>query len=283
MVQDEAGGQTPGRVRTDAGGAVRRLAKVCILAVLLLLPCAAVSAASDAAESAPPLMVYTEESAVTRLADGRIAGFFVELVREMLRRAHLNAEIQVVPWKRAYVEAQDRPNVLLFPTAYIPERKDLFHWLDPVFRVRWIFYSKHGDALRVRSLDDARLAKGIAVYREDVRHQYLRWLGFSNLVVVDSTAQGWRMLLQGRVALLAASDASVSETDYAERLDRSTLDPALTLSESVLHPVLSLDSDPALVRACDKALKSMFADGTYERIFRRWYAARDYAPQKPKP
>jgi polar amino acid transport system substrate-binding protein len=275
-------GRSQKRSRNEPGRGLSWVAVACVLGALLL-PGVAVRADSAGAEVTPPLTVYTEESAVTRLADGGISGFFVELMREMLRRAHLDVEIQVVPWKRGYVEAQDQANVLLFPTAYIPERKDLFHWLDPVFRVRWIFYSKRGDPLHLESLDGARQVKGIAVYREDVRHQYLRWLGFSNLVVVDSTAQGWRMLLQGRVALLAASDASVSETDYAERLDRSTLAPALTLAESVLHPVFSLDTDPALVRACDKALKSMFADGTYERIFRRWYAARDYAPLKPKP
>ncbi|MGE4292779.1 MAG: substrate-binding periplasmic protein [Desulfovibrio sp.] len=283
LMESAGNGGTSQAGHTIRNHALRRAFVLAALAVLLLPPSAPLHAGAGDSPKLPPLKVYTEESAVTRLSNGTITGFFVDLMREMLRRARIPGEIAVVPWKRAYLEAQEEPNVLLFPTAYIPERAELFHWLDPIFRVRWVFYAKRPAQQLLTTLDNARKVGGIAVYREDVRHQYLRWLGFKNLEVVDSTAQGWRMLLQHRVDLLAASNASVTETDYAERLDRNTLESVLTLSESVLHPVFSLDTDPALVRACDKALKEMIADGAYGRIYRRWYAAREYATAPTDP
>jgi hypothetical protein len=44
----------------------------------------------------------------------------------LLSEAHLDFEIELVPWKRAYKNALDRPNTLIYTIAKTESRKDQF-------------------------------------------------------------------------------------------------------------------------------------------------------------
>ncbi|WP_022663016.1 substrate-binding periplasmic protein [Paucidesulfovibrio longus] len=230
------------------------------------------------AESLPRLTVYTEQSAVVRDAKGAPSGFLVELMREMLRRAHVAGKVEVVPWKRAYQVALEKPNVLLFPTSFLRDREDRFHWLAPIFKVRWVLFKKRGSPLAIESLDDARRVERIAVYRGDARHQFLARQGFANLEVVSNPCLGRNMLVSGRVDLLVGSDLPPEQTGFAEQAALAgELETALELRTIKLYPVLSKGTDSAVVEACAKALESMLSDGTYAELYRTWYASPAYA------
>lgn len=58
------------------------------------------------------------------MKNNKIEGFSTEIVRTFLKE--LNKEhlaIQMQPWARAYLTAQERPNVLLYTMARSPARE----------------------------------------------------------------------------------------------------------------------------------------------------------------
>ena len=63
---------------------------------------------------------------------GQLEGYLIELVQGILAEADIQQEILAGPWERLIQEAQDKPNVLVFPLARTPEREKEFHWVLPL-------------------------------------------------------------------------------------------------------------------------------------------------------
>ncbi|MGB5746824.1 MAG: transporter substrate-binding domain-containing protein, partial [Desulfobacterales bacterium] len=94
---------------------------------------------------AQELTIVSEENPPFNfIKDGILTGSSTEIVREIMRRLNLPAEIQVLTWARGYQLALSRPNVVLFSTARTQEREHLFHWVGPIYKVRFGFYAKRG-------------------------------------------------------------------------------------------------------------------------------------------
>ena len=115
------------------------------------------------------------------IKDGVFTGSATEVVREIMRRLDLPTEIQVLTWARGYQLALSQPNVVLFSTARTQEREHLFHWVGPIYKVRFGFYAKRGSGPYLTCLADAKKVGAIATYKDDVREQLLKSQGFTNL------------------------------------------------------------------------------------------------------
>lgn len=241
------------------------------------LLCVCLSALHPA--DAGPLHVYTESTRPLQYEeDGELKGFTVEVVREIMLRAGSQGVMEIVPWKRGYLEAHDEPDVVLFPTYRTPEREEDFQWVGPIFKTEWVLYKKKGSPLRLASLEDARKIGTISVYGSDARHLFLQEHGFTNLQVVKDNKLGWQMLLSGRVDLVAGSNLvyTLPEGQYDAPL--SEVEPALVMAEFLLHPVFSRKADPALVQSWRVALGAMVEDGTYATIYRRYFDMDVFSP-----
>lgn len=106
---------------------------------------------------AQELMIISEENPPFNfIKDGIFTGSSTEVVREIMRRLNLPGEIQVLPWARAYQLALSQPNVVLFSTARTTEREHLFHWVGPIYKVRFGFYARKGSGLYLSCLAVAK-------------------------------------------------------------------------------------------------------------------------------
>jgi polar amino acid transport system substrate-binding protein len=78
--------------------------------------------------------VVTENSSwlSTIDAQGNIAGRNTQLVKDILARAGLKADFQVLPWARAYRMAATRPNTLIYSIARTSTRESQFIWLGQI-------------------------------------------------------------------------------------------------------------------------------------------------------
>ncbi len=102
--------------------------------LILLLP--AVIGARDLAiisENNPPFNF---------IKHGTLTGSSMEIVRETLCRMNRTDTIQILTWAWGFNLALSRPNVALFSTACTNQRENLFHWVGPLYRVRFGFYAK---------------------------------------------------------------------------------------------------------------------------------------------
>ncbi|MFZ7127550.1 MAG: substrate-binding periplasmic protein [Desulfobacterales bacterium] len=239
-----------------------------IKVVIAILSIMAVMASGARAQE---MFVLTEESPPFNFVDhGRATGSSTEVVREMLHRLRQPDRIQVLPWARAYHMLQSRPNVALFSTTRTPEREDRFHWVGPLFTVHYGFYARKDRNLEIDSLEDAKKARGIATYRDDVKEQLLESIGFSNLDSSNSPSSSLKKLMNGRVDLWLFDNLGMPDVARQQNVDPSELELALPFKSYQAYVAISGQTPTEVVRQWRSAFRSMVEDGSFFDISRRW-------------
>ena len=221
--------------------------------------------------AAQEMLVLTEVSPpYNYIQDNRISGSSTEIVREILRRLQQPDNIQVLPWARSYKLLQSRPNVALFSTTRTREREDQFHWVGPLFRVHYGFYARKGSGLRLNSLEDAKQVGSIATYKDDVKEQLLRSLGFTNLDSSKSPESNLKKLMSGRVDLWLFDNVGMPDLARQHDIDPAELEMVLPFQSYQAYVAISKATSPVVVDQWRVALQAMVLDGTFFDISRRW-------------
>jgi len=93
------------------------------------------------AYSSEKITVLTEEWApFNYLENNKPVGISVDIAKEMMKRTGISAEIEIVPWARAYTQAVTRENVMIFTIARTEEREDKFKWVGKVAEKKMYFF-----------------------------------------------------------------------------------------------------------------------------------------------
>jgi polar amino acid transport system substrate-binding protein len=201
---------------------------------------------------------------------GELAGSSMEIVREMLRRMDLPDNIRILTWARGYNLALTQPNVVLFSTARTETRENLFHWVGPLYRVRFGFYAKKGSGLHLNTLEDAKKVGAIATYKDDVKEQLLKSLGFTNLDSSKSPASNLKKLVAGRVDLWLFSNLGVERVAKQIGIDPDQLELILPFKDYDSYIAISNGTAETIVEKWRTVLAAMQQDGSFEKIARKW-------------
>ncbi len=238
--------------------------KPVFLMLFVLLLAVAVSPAQE-------LMVISEENPPFNYREDAVfTGSSTEVVREIMRRLDLPADIQVMTWARAYQLALTQPNVVLFSTARTPERENLFHWVGPIYKVRFGFYARRGTGPYPTCLADAKKVNAIATYKDDVREQLLKSLGFTNLDSSKSPTSNLKKLLSGRVDLWLYSNLGVSSIAKQMGIDPDEVELVLPFKDNNVYIAISKGTPQAVVNQWQAALDDMKREGIFEKISKQW-------------
>jgi polar amino acid transport system substrate-binding protein len=232
-----------------------------LLMVILAAGAAGAQELSLLTEKAPPLQV---------VQDGELTGMSVQAVREAMDRMGVEHGIQLMPWARAYRRLVHGPNVGLFSTTRTPQRESLFQWAGPLVTLNWTFYARKGRNITINSLDDARKVDGVGTYREDAREQYLEARGFENLKSVSRPELNVRKLMRDRIDLLAGTDLGIAQSARRAGVAMDKLEPVYVIRSFQLYLAFSKDVDPDVVKRWNEAFEAMRADGTFQRLRKRW-------------
>jgi polar amino acid transport system substrate-binding protein len=235
---------------------------ICFCSVLL---------GSDAFAQQLTILCEDDKTLQFRTADGKPAGFAVELVQELQKRVGNKDEIQAVPWARGLAMLNKMPNTLLFSMARTAERNAQYQWIGPIFENVYGFYIKADSPIKINSLDDAKKAGVIGVYRDDVRDQTLTRLGFTNLDRSNDNVATFRKLMVGRFAMIVSSKAGVSSQAQSAGYRASDVKLAYTLLKTQLYVAASKETDPAVVARWNMALNGMKKDHTFSKILKKYY------------
>ena len=223
---------------------------------------------------AQELTVLSEENPPFNfIKDGVFTGSSTEVVREIMRRLDLPAEIQVLTWARAYQLALTQPNVVLFSTARTQEREDLFHWVGPIYKVRFGFYARRGAGPYLTCLADAKKVAAIATYKDDVREQLLKSQGFTNLDSSKSPASNLKKLLAGRVDLWLYSNLGVPSIARQIGIDPDEVELILPFTDVYAYIAISKGTPRVVADKWQAALDDMKREGSFERINKQWLPA----------
>jgi polar amino acid transport system substrate-binding protein len=195
----------------------------------------------------------------------------VELVQEIQKRAGNTDPIQLVPWARGYNEVRSQPNVVLFSMTRTEERDPLFQWVGPIRESMNQFYVRADSSLRISSLEEAKTLPLIGVYRDDIREQRLTKLGFTNLDRSPDTIIIAKKLMAGRVDAFVSNSDAVGKIMTDAGFKPEDVRPVFPFDKLHVYIAFSKTTSMELVKKWDGALQAMKKDGTFKRIFRKYY------------
>ena len=240
-----------------------KLKSACVMVFILLL--------SVTAGPAYELTIISEENPPFNYFKGGVfTGSSTEVVREIMRRLGLPAEIQVLTWARAYQLALTQPNVVLFSTARTREREDLFHWVGPIYNVRFGFYARRGSGPYPTCLADAKKVSAIATYKDDVREQLLKSMGFTNLDSSKSPTSNLKKLLAGRVDLWLYSNLGVPLIAKQIGINPEAVEFVLPFKDTSVYIAISKGTPQAVVDQWQSTLDNMKREGIFAKISKQW-------------
>ncbi|UDF36661.1 UNVERIFIED_ORG: transporter substrate-binding domain-containing protein [Shinella sp. XGS7] len=226
------------------------------------------------AQALPRVTVLLEEFPpyALRGADGGPEGFAVDLTRELLARARVEAVFEFNSWPRVLQRAREQPQVLIPAIVRLPERETQFLWVAQISLRRGTLYRlRSRPDVQVRELADARRYL-TGVIKGDVSERELVALGLQPGEHLDASAD-YTVLLRkffaGRVQLVALNSLLMAATLQRHGYQAEDLEPVLRFSSSRPSIALSLGSDERLVRALRQAWESMRRDGSAAAISAR--------------
>ncbi len=74
------------------------------------------------------------------IKNNKIVGPTTDLVKKLLTEAHVDYEINMYPWARAYNLALSKPNTIIYSIARTKEREDKFLWIGSLMQLKYALY-----------------------------------------------------------------------------------------------------------------------------------------------
>lgn len=216
----------------------------------------------------PRLYIATENSPPSVMLDqGKLVGFTTEKIRGIMERVGIDYEIEILPFKRAFLLAQTRADTCTYSLTRIPEREKLFKWIGPTHKSDWTLFGVAGRDYQVATLEDARKYR-IGAYFGDVRGETLAAQGYAVSIVRERLSNP-RKLLFNRIDLWASS-LQMGGSIVADNGWEGKIVPVLTFKRTELYLACNLGLPDDLAARMNAALRAMDAEGVSAAIERKY-------------
>lgn len=231
------------------------------------------AALSLAPHPALALKLLTEENPPLNYTEGKkLTGIATEVVQEMLKRAKMKPDIEVMSWDKAYEKAQADKETCLYATARLPNRENAFKWVGPIAMNKWGLYALGGFKPEIKSITEVRPYRVGGVER-DAKVEFLREKGVTNVLEEKDDRQNPPKLTLNRkeplkIDLWVTSVASAKKVAAQAKVTDVKL--VLVVNEAESYLACSPRTAPATLKALAAALDSMKKDGSYEKIVKAY-------------
>jgi polar amino acid transport system substrate-binding protein len=194
------------------------------------------------------------------IKNNKIVGPTTDLVKKLLTEAHVDYEINMYPWARAYNLALSKPNTIIYSIARTKEREDKFLWIGSLMQLKYALYGLENITISPTAAITELNNYKIGVVRLSAIHQYLKSHGVTNFDLVGAGKQNIQKLLQGRVDLIPANETSFQMVCLHLKFNCNKVTMKYPLPEPSTHlwVAISKNSDPQLVRNIQAAFDRVF-------------------------
>lgn len=219
------------------------------------------------------LLIYTENYPPLTFLNsyGEITGFGSDIVKEIMKRNQIYADITLSQWNIGYELALNNPNFCLFTMDRTALRDTLFRWVGPLGTNATYFYTKTGSGITISSLVDAKNLEAIGTVSSWFSDQYLRELGFTNLVPGGDPGTMTGMLMQGEVDAFVCSGVTFSDILRSNGYEPAQVTASFQLMSSDYYIAFSLGTSAGFVDQWQQSLDALKQDGTYDNIYSKWF------------
>lgn len=201
------------------------------------------------------------------LENGRLKGPAVRIVREIMRRLHSTAEIQLMPWGRAFRTLKRERAYVLFSVTRTPQREKQFKWVGPLVSFNMSFYKKKGSPIILKKIEDAKRYI-VGVGNKSPAHFFLMRHKFPMIVVdyIDRQFSLPRMLQADRIDLWLTGDPTVEHMARMAGVDPSQIEQAMVVMPQELYIAFSRVTSDKVIKRWQEVLNQIKFDGTYTRF-----------------
>ncbi len=218
------------------------------------------------------IQVYTEQypPLTYRNSFGEITGFGTDIVKEIMKRNSAYYDIKLTLWSNGYELALNNPNFCLFTMDRTTLRENLFNWVGPIGTNTTYFYTLVGSGITIASVEAAKKLKSIGTVSSWFSDQYLRNLGFANLVSDSDPAVMTEKLISGKIDAFVCTSITFPDILKGLGYQYNKVSPAFPLMSSDYYIAFSKNTPATTVKLWQDALEAAKKDGTYQAISRKW-------------
>lgn len=195
---------------------------------------------------------------------GELDGVSVRVVEVLLRETGIDADIRLLPWSRAYLEARSEPGTCVFSTTRTPEREPLFAWVGPLVENQWHAFVLEESEIEAESLGDLDEYR-VGGYRDDAVALYVEAQGI-DVDTAPNDRLNARKLAANRIDVWVSGEHLAPW--YARQEGIGELRSLFAFNDTVMSLACHPDTDPALLDRMQAALETVRADGRYAAIVR---------------
>jgi polar amino acid transport system substrate-binding protein len=198
------------------------------------------------------------------IENGQRPGFVREIAAEMAKRIGVDLPVTYKHWPAAQEEAKTRPDTLIYPLARTAAREPHYQWIEKVIDMD-VGFATAPSRPRVENDAAARALKAVGVREGSPMVKDLKDRGYTNLVILKSSADNVRALEAGTID---AWYAPVPEIlfNWDELKLAGTPQIGLKLDSVPLYIAASRNAPGIAVDKWRQAFAELDKDGTRARI-----------------
>lgn len=218
---------------------------------------------------------YTEHlPPYSYLLNDDVVGINVELVQTLCQRLELSCTVTLLPWRRAFEQAQQQPHSGVFSTSRTEEREALFQWVGPIASDwGYLFRLKGRTEVNPTNLQEAKGFR-LAVARGDVYESYFRRHGFeygTSMIDFATKTEPVPLFLQGRIDLLVGSPRALRNWMLDHQVPADMAEPLFKLRNvGDNYLALNLQFPPDVVEQLQQTLDAMRQNGELAALVERY-------------
>jgi polar amino acid transport system substrate-binding protein len=219
--------------------------------------------------NADNIRVVTEHLPPYQIVENRriVDGSSYLIMKEVLKRAKIQATHEVMPWARAYKVALSTDNTIIYSLTRSPERESLFKWIGQLHHLEYSFFSaKSNQKVNIKTASDA-LNYTVVSVRDSFEANSLQRMGFKlgvNLELVVDYTTAWKMLQMGRVELIYDSAPIILGPNVNESLFKKQ---GNVVEAFELYVAANLNTDDQVLDNLSTALQSVKKDPLLKALF----------------
>jgi ABC-type amino acid transport substrate-binding protein len=174
-------------------------------------------------------------------------------------------------WSIGYDLALNNPNFCLFTMDRTSGRDSLFQWVGPLGTNTTYFYTKSGSGITISSIQDAMNLPAVGTVNSWFSDQYLRSLGFTNLVSDGDPILMTKKLMSGEVQAFVCSGVTFPDIVRESGFNTNQVVPSYPLMSSDYYIAFSKNTPATIVSQWQQALNDLKTEGTYDEVYRKWF------------
>ncbi|MGH1486537.1 MAG: substrate-binding periplasmic protein [Cellvibrionaceae bacterium] len=195
-----------------------------------------------------------------------IGGASTEIVLEMMRRSGYSYSMNLMPWKRAYGNAQEKKYTGVFSTTRTEARENLFKWVGPIANNNYVLFANRDKAIEINN--DSDLSNyTVGAYRGSVAVSLLQSKGI-DAELVRSDHLNVLKLQRGRIDLWISGN--LYGPYLAKQYGVDTLTEVYTVRKAQMYIAFNIKTPATIVDNLNNILESMRKEGFLDEVYQRY-------------